>query len=171
MIAVQNFGDADGLVAVVIDGPDDRALHDDESDDPAGLAGLALDAQVVEPAAIPQRHEVAVQRLLIEPVAALGKDQRLQCVLADAARATKLDGLDDILRRLAGRVGRAAGAGLSARERRLRRFGWSRRNVLKRIRRSSGCCWILLILRGDLRNVSDKNRRQTKVSRPAEPSL
>ena len=66
------------------------------------LARLALDADIVEAPAVPQRHEVAMQALLIELVALLGEDQGLQRILANAARAPELDGFDDILRRLAG---------------------------------------------------------------------
>ena len=66
------------------------------------LARLALDADIVETSAVPQRHEIAVQAFFVEPVAFLGEDQGLQGILANAARAPKLDGFDDILRRLSG---------------------------------------------------------------------
>ena len=60
-------------------------------------AGLLLELNVVEAAGVPKRHEVAVQRLVVQRVTLLGKDQGLQRVLGNAARAPELNRLDDIV--------------------------------------------------------------------------
>ena len=66
LVTVQDVGDADGLVAFVLDGAHHRPLHHHETNDPAFLARLALDADIVETAAVPERHEVAVQAVFVD---------------------------------------------------------------------------------------------------------
>src|SRR5262249_16760395 len=60
LVAIQNLGNGHRLVAFVLDGADHRPLDHDETDDPADFSGFALDADVVEAAGVPQRHEIAV---------------------------------------------------------------------------------------------------------------
>ncbi len=94
-----------------------------------------------------------MQAVFVEPVAFLGEDQGLQRILANAARASKFDGFDDILGRLSGPGD--TGWLLSRRWRRwLRRLNlrsglWSFRRTLghrfKRIRRFR-LRWLLLLL-------------------------
>ena len=74
----------------------------DEANDPAFLARLAFDADVVEAAAVPKRDEIAMQAVFVVPVALLAVDERLQRILANAACAAEFDGFDYILGRLAG---------------------------------------------------------------------
>ena len=62
-------------------------------------AGFALQADVVEAARVPQRHEVAMQRLFVVVVTLFGEDQCAQRILRNASGPSEIDSLDDILRR------------------------------------------------------------------------
>src|SRR5579871_588838 len=65
--------------------------------DPALLALLPLEAQVIEVAGVPQGVKVAFQRRLIVDIACTGKDVGANGVLGDAAVAMNLDVFDQVL--------------------------------------------------------------------------
>ena len=52
-------------------------------------AGLGFEPDVVEPAGVPKRHEIAPERLIIEDIAFLAVDQGAQRVLRNAASAAR----------------------------------------------------------------------------------
>ena len=93
---VQDFGSSDGFQPVVLDGAHHRPLRDLEGDDPAGLARLPGPFDIVEAVGVPQRDQVAVQRLGLVGVALLGEDHGAQSVLRHRARALEVDGFDGI---------------------------------------------------------------------------
>ena len=99
---VQDFGRRDRFQPVVLDGAHHRPLGDDERHDPAGLARLSGHFDIVEAGGIPQRDQIAVQRVGIVRIAALGEDHGAQRVLRNLARAPEVDGLDGIGRRTVG---------------------------------------------------------------------
>ena len=82
---VQDFRDCNGLRAFVLDRADDAALGQKEANDPAVRPAFLLQTDVVEPARVPQRHEVAMERFFVVFVALPGDDQRTQCVLRNTA--------------------------------------------------------------------------------------
>ena len=123
-------------------------LGHDVAQDPAGLAGFALQADIVETAGVPQRHEIAAQLFVVVVVALFGVDQRAQGILRHAPGAAELDRFDHVF----GRRG-ARGYALARSESRVRswasRLGllWFRggdRNGLERIRGLGlgGCCCV-----------------------------
>src|SRR5579871_5664045 len=102
---VENFRHSDRLHAVVLDGPHDAPLDHHEADYPTVSPRLALHADIVEAAGIPESHEVAMQRVFVVRVALFGENQSPQSVLRNSARAPKLNRFDHILRRSAGNRG------------------------------------------------------------------
>jgi hypothetical protein len=72
------------------------AFDQHETDNPAGCAGFALQPNVVETPRVPKRHKVAVQGILVEAIAFLGKDLGAQGILRNAARAAELDRLNSV---------------------------------------------------------------------------
>ena len=95
---VQDLRHGDGLDAFVVDGADDAPLGEDEADEQAVRPGLGLQADVVEPAGVPQRHEIAPEDLFVEQVAAFADDHGAQSVLRHAAGAAELDVVNDVSR-------------------------------------------------------------------------
>ena len=115
--AVEHFRYADGLHALaVVDGADDATLGQHPAHDHAGFPRLGLYADIVESAGVPERHEIAVQRVLVIDVAfpCVGR-LRTQSVERNAPRAAELDVLDNI----AGSGSRCFGGGLRGLELRL----------------------------------------------------
>ncbi len=102
LVAVQNIGNANRLVAFVGDGPDHGPLFHDESNDPSGFARLPFELQVVQPAGVPQRHEIAMKHRFVQFVARPADHQGAQRVLRNAPGTANLDGLDHV-RNSAGR--------------------------------------------------------------------
>ena len=78
---------------------------------PASAAFL-FETDVVEPASVPQRHEVAVERFLVVFVASAGDDQRAQCVLRNTAGPSKFD-IGNYVRIRRAEAGSAASVGRS----------------------------------------------------------
>ena len=99
--AVQDFGIGDRLVAVVFHRADHSALGHGEAQNPAGFPGLALDADIVEAAGVPQRHKVAVDRFVVQLVAALGESRGPARCPAEPSHAAEFNRFDHILEGLA----------------------------------------------------------------------
>src|SRR6266700_782228 len=115
--AVENVRLGYGVIAVVTNAPDLRALLDFKHDDLRVRAfGRILDAQfhILEELRVPQGLEVAAERLFIVGVAFAAKDAGLQRVRADSAVANELDAFDDELLLAGGRLlrGRSLSRGL-----------------------------------------------------------
>ena len=139
---IQNLRRGHGIVPVVFDRADHAALHHHEADDPARAAHLALDANVIEAARVPQRHEVAMNRIDVVLVAALGKDHRPQRVGRNAPHTAKFNVLDHVLERQALRrrccLGRRRLHGFN---RRSLRGGWWLRSARRRCGSLRRCLW------------------------------
>ncbi len=177
---VQDVGDANGLVAFVFNGAHHGPLHHHETNDPAYFARLALDADIVESAAVPERYEVPVQAVRIILIASFAEDQGLQGVLANAASSPELDGFDNILRRLAradsGNRRLRSLLWLLGRLRRwlrgLGRLHWSRGHGFERIGRFRRLLRLLLILSRGLPNANaeqENSRAEHRDSQAAKP--
>ena len=169
------------FVAVVLDGPDHAALDHHEAHDPAGRARLALHADVVEAARVPQRHEVAVQRLLVVLVALLGEDHGSQGVLRHAPNTLKSDGIHHILARLGGlqtglrRAGRGRLHSLDLGLGRLRR-GFARlwngfKRIIFRRLRLGGLSLRLVLLRQKGKRAQHGRRNDAQASEPGKCHL
>lgn len=74
----------------------------DEADNPTELTGLPFQANVVELAGVPQRHEIAVKHFRVILVALFRIDEGTHSVLRNTARAAELNLLDVIFGRRSG---------------------------------------------------------------------
>src|ERR1039457_839460 len=93
--AIQNFRHRKRLDAFVLDRAHYAALCDDPGQCYAAVgAGFAREPDVVETAAVPQLHEVAMQVFLAIDVALLSADESAQNVLRHAPRAAEVDRFD-----------------------------------------------------------------------------
>ena len=88
---IQNFGFADRVNTLVMDGADHPPFgqHEAHQQTFRGLLGFQLD--VVEASGIPQQHEIAAQRLFVVDVAGFGIDLSLESVLGNATGAAEFD--------------------------------------------------------------------------------
>src|ERR1019366_626782 len=95
---VQDVGFGDGLVALILDAPDNRPLGHVEDDDlRVGLVGAVLDLEtnVFKVLRIPQRMEIAAERILVQRVTGTGEDTGSKRLAPDPAIALEFDALDD----------------------------------------------------------------------------
>lgn len=138
--AVQDFRGADRFDPRILDGENNRAFSYDETNDLSGCARLDLQAEIVETAGIPKRHEIPLKRTIVYLVALLGEDQRPEGVLRDPSGPPKLDEFDHVLNNL--RLGRLDGrfGCLEGRGRRLRRGLGRRLDCLEGISALSWRC-------------------------------
>ncbi len=133
---IEDVGDRNRLRAFVFDIADDGALGDDENhNEAAAVAPFRLESDVVEAVRIPQRHEIAAQRVFVVNVAHFAEDQRPKGILGDAPGAAKLNSLDHVCRKSWLRARRGS---LWRFELRLRRGllgsgGWSLGHIFERI--------------------------------------
>ena len=86
------------MLPLILDAPDNRPLGHVEDDDlRVGLVGAVLDLEtnVFKVLRIPQRMEIAAERILVHRVTDTGEDTRLQRLAPDPAIALEFDALDD----------------------------------------------------------------------------
>ena len=94
---VQDFRNRERLVAFVIDRAHHAALHHDEAQDHAAIgARFGLQANIVEAAAIPQRHEVAMHIVFVVDIALFSADQGAHGILRNAPGAAEFDRFDHL---------------------------------------------------------------------------
>ncbi len=89
---VENIGGGNRLRAFIFDVADHGPLgHDERDDDAAAVALFGFEPDVVEAVGVPQRHEIAAQRVFVIDVADFAEDHRPQAYPAErgARRETR----------------------------------------------------------------------------------
>ena len=92
---VEHVGRLHAAQALVVDTAHQLLLPNEKSDDLARLAVANFQADVIQKAGVPERHEVALERALIVHVALLGKDPGAKSGGRDAAVAAENDAFNN----------------------------------------------------------------------------
>src|SRR5581483_5274718 len=94
---VENLGLTDRFVAGVVDGMNRTAFNNVERQKDAALwTGFFCYANIVKAACIPQRNEVAVNRLFVVNIALFGVDERAKRILRNFSLTPEIDAFNNV---------------------------------------------------------------------------